>query len=385
MCTRNRQRNNKTQTRQKRLDVRLALLTVFTFGIVALVLVLGCISIIQTPESTSNISPDPIYNDYIAASKSIFVWGPSIESTIDNVSSYEVLLSSSSTGLAHRRHLAQFCSVHGISNVKVYIGCAQWDGETFSRGEIPFIDGVASLISTMSELSPSTTVSLITYVNDEPNNMTGWERITELVESILLYNDSVGDGQRIASIIIDQTPTDLEQYEKMITMARKVKEKVDRAVNDGTDHGFYVESMFQTLWLTQVWKDTTTDSTALPFAQHLLRAIGAGTLMANSNTLYKIQEYSESFNILAQKENARISVGLETRTKSLDITETIAEYIKYPSEWFVTAPNFFNSIKSSAPLSEYTAIQDYAQYHTLLYTTEPYNTPESKMQYLSSK
>eukprot|EP00766_Chilomastix_caulleryi_P000593 gnl/Chilomastix_caulleri/1578.p1 GENE.gnl/Chilomastix_caulleri/1578~~gnl/Chilomastix_caulleri/1578.p1 ORF type:complete len:216 (+),score=45.21 gnl/Chilomastix_caulleri/1578:280-927(+) len=215
--------------------------------------------------------------------------------------------------------------------------------------------------------------------------MTGWERMAELVEAILTYNQAAGEGQRISSILIDQKPTDVDQYEKLIMMARKVREKVIRAKDDGNDFGFYAEMMFKTLWLSQVWKDTTTDGTPLPFAQHLLRAVGAGVLMASSNTLYKIQEYSESFNTIALKENAKISVALQTRTNGVDITETIAEYIKYPNEWFVTAPNFFNSIRSAASQSDLTVIQDYAQYHNLLYSSEPYNTPESKMQYLSSK
>lgn len=68
-------------------------------------------------------------------------------------------------------------------------------------------------VSSLKKLNKNNiSVELTFYINDEVNNLTDYQKVTEIAQTVAKLNDTV----QIDAVHLDQEPSDAAQYEALV-------------------------------------------------------------------------------------------------------------------------------------------------------------------------
>eukprot|EP00767_Chilomastix_cuspidata_P003820 gnl/Chilomastix_cuspidata/3947.p1 GENE.gnl/Chilomastix_cuspidata/3947~~gnl/Chilomastix_cuspidata/3947.p1 ORF type:complete len:400 (-),score=86.71 gnl/Chilomastix_cuspidata/3947:192-1307(-) len=296
--------------------------------------------------------------EYLNTPKSLFVWAPSTQKKIGGTPSWRLLLQNAD-GSAD--YLLAFCQTHNISEAKLYIGCVEWERSAyFARGVLPDAEGLHAVADMFA--AAGVEVSFLTYINDDPNDLTGYEGIQDIVNAIHAFNR--GRDSPVTALHIDQEPWANFAYEDMISMLR-----VATAAAHAGATPLRVDISVKPQWLVETWKHEGLEDHV---CAHFCRAADGAAMMAYSSSVAKIRQYASSFVAFAAAAECRAEVSVETGTKGASSSSTLASFLGDADAWFATAGALFASITAENAEVERIVIHDYSQYHYGLYGTDAY-------------
>lgn len=359
----------------------------FTVGAIALsALVVGTIFISSTTFSTlstGNGKPPvvPSFDKYVTVPKSLYVWSHTTDNKFGDKPAWQVMLEDKHDEIAY---LCAFCKQHGVSEVYLFIGSAEWEWDTyFSNLQIPHLQAVRSAIAKLT--THKITTHPMVYLNDEPDDLSNYERMAQIAEAVKLFKNA-NPSLLIGTLHIDQEPANPTKYADYIRMLNLAAQELPISVAIKPlwvrTELAVIEDSFS-LFDLALELDTLIDiqSIAERFSDVVYYLTSHATMMAYSNTKAQIEKLATSamdsaVRVGKQYTESAIEVGY---TNNLPIEETLHySLVEDKQRWFDNFLDLNASFAKSAKdrsLSHRIVIHDYSQYFYSLYCDLPVAKP----------
>lgn len=151
-----------------------------------------------------------------------------------------------------------YMSLTNYTRTIIYNGALQWD--SYASGNISYKSGYSDLLCSLE----NTTNGILFYINDNVNDFTGYQAVTEFATAVNNFNlESVC---KISFVHMDQEPNNPSKYPLLIDSLRLLRETLDSSV--------LLELSIKPLWL----HNSTLMNEILEYADDIV-------IMAYSNTL----------------------------------------------------------------------------------------------------
>lgn len=323
----------------------------------------------------------PSFDAYVATPKSLYVWSHTTENRIGNKPAWQVMLEDAHDEIAY---LCAFCKQHGVSEIYLFIGSAEWEWDAhFSNLQIPHLTAVRSAITKLTAQKIKT--HPMVYLNDEPNDLSNYDRMEQIAEAVKLFKDS-NPSLLIGTLHIDQEPSDPTKYADYIRMLNLAAQKLPISVAIKPlwvrTELAVIEDSFS-LFDLALELDTLLDiqSVAERFSDVVYYLTSHATMMAYSNTKIQIEKLAtgamdSAMRVGKQYAESAIEVGY---TNNLPIEETLHYSLVADKQgWFdsfLELDASFNKSAKERSLSHRIVIHDYSQYFYTLYCDLPAAKP----------
>mmetsp|Transcript_82818 Transcript_82818/g.146338 ORF Transcript_82818/g.146338 Transcript_82818/m.146338 type:complete len:733 (-) Transcript_82818:257-2455(-) len=195
--------------------------------------------------------------------------------------------------------LISVCQVHGFKRAIVFIGSLQWDWEQFQAKKIPHEEKFRGLFAALRQSGISPHASF--YLNDSPNDLTGWERAVDVVSALYNFNKAY-PASAVVGIDGDQEPTSVS--EEYLSMNTAMMEKRDELHAD-----FEIAAALKPGWLFR-------DYAGSPMAVAALEGLDAGMIMAYSQSLETSRSWGNAALAFGEARGRAVFVAIETSPRA---------------------------------------------------------------------
>eukprot|EP00768_Dysnectes_brevis_P002396 gnl/Dysnectes_brevis/1817_a2083_1031.p1 GENE.gnl/Dysnectes_brevis/1817_a2083_1031~~gnl/Dysnectes_brevis/1817_a2083_1031.p1 ORF type:complete len:363 (-),score=108.42 gnl/Dysnectes_brevis/1817_a2083_1031:59-1147(-) len=308
--------------------------------------------------------PAPVdFGPYVLTPKSLYVWSHSINSRISGVPSWQLLLQNHDDSIYYLR---DFCLLHGIDELNLFAGSVQWEWDDwFSKGQLPFDTQLAASIRILSRSGLK--IHLMTYLNDDPDSLEGWERMETVARTVASFEQR--HALEIASLHIDQEPGDPTQYADLLRMLLAAGEHVPVSIS------------LKPVWLESYFNPPVDLATLEPFknidartfSDYVQASVSEAAIMAYYSDLSVLKDTAFRAGLSAERANKdHLNIALETGfINDLPEENTLSEMIREDKDqWFTVFMDLENSF-SNMDIDHKIIIHDYSQYFSDLYCAEP--------------
>jgi len=220
--------------------------------------------------------------------KTIYVWNPG-----------DLNLPWWDWGTSQIELLISVCQTHGFKRAVVFIGSLQWDWEDFQAEKIPHEEHFRELFQALRQSNVLPYASF--YLNDEPNNLTGWERAANVVSALYHFNQAYPDSA-VAGIDGDQEPSSIN--EDYLNMNAAIKRRRDELHAD-----LKLSAALKPGWLFRDYAGT-------PMAVVALRGLDSGMIMAYSRSPETSRRWGNAALAFASANDRAVSVAIETSPRA---------------------------------------------------------------------
>ncbi|EFO61572.1 Hypothetical protein GLP15_3573 [Giardia lamblia P15] len=321
------------------------------------------------------------FDTYVSGPKSLYVWSHTTDSKIGTTPAWQVLLEDRYDEVTY---LCTFCKQHGISEVYLFIGSAEWEwDEYFSNLQIPHLQAVRSAIAKLT--AKKITTHPMIYLNDEPDNLSNYDRMEQIAEAVRLFKESNPD-LLIGTLHIDQEPANPTAYTDYIRMLYLAAQKLPISVAIKplwvrTELAAIEESFSLFDLALEIDMLLDIQSVAERFSDVVYYITSHATMMAYSNTKAQVESLAtgamdSAVRVGKQYAESAIEVGY---TNNLPAEETLHYVLTGDKQgWFDSFLDLNTSFTKTAEersLSHRTVIHDYSQYFYSLYCELPIAKP----------
>lgn len=192
--------------------------------------------------------------------------------------------------------LTSVCRTHGFKRAIVFIGSVEWDWEQhFQAHQIPHQERFVLLFAALRQIGVAPYAAF--YLNDDPNNLTAWERAPDVVSTLHHFNQAFPDSA-VVGIDGDQEPTSIgDEYLNMLAamMSRREELNADLKLTAALKPG----------WLHR-------SHSGKPMADLALKGLDAGMIMAYSQSPDISASWGERALALAAANGQTLTVAIET-------------------------------------------------------------------------
>ncbi|TNJ26306.1 hypothetical protein GMRT_13341 [Giardia muris] len=317
----------------------------------------------------------PGYEEYAEIRKGLYVWSHHTANRLNGVPSW-IVLTQNNHGEMQR--LVDFCKMQGVDKVLLFAGSVEWEyDDYYSRGVFPYHEDL--LFNVRFLQTQGLDVDLMVYLNDEPNNLTAYERMEEVAQIVKKLNK---EGTNIGSLHIDQEPSKQNQYKKLLEMLSLSRQQCPIGVS------------LKPQWVRERLTDITAfftidDVRHLPefkdfqptkettFSDLVLMVAPNSTMMAYSNEPDTILSLGrQALDSASRVGLTRLDIAMETGfVNNLPEEETTHYWIQANKPlWFKRFRCLGGKLERYAQelgLKTKMIVHDYAQYHTTLYCQSP--------------
>lgn len=318
----------------------------------------------------------PGFEAYKNTPKSLYVWSATTLKKAEGGEAWNTLIQNRNGQI---RYLADFCELHGIDRVYLFVGSVEWEWEEyFGKGVLPYQDDLERSVRLLNDRGIA--VDFLIYVNDDPNSLAGWERVPVIAEMVRKFKNT--RSLDIRSLQVDQEPGDASVYKDFVRML------LDSA------SAFPMSVAIKPAWLRQSLESISSQfslidlsldypqlqgilSSATHFADVVNYICQSTTMMAYSNSEASVVSLADQY--MASLERVQAASGenaIETGfVNNLPAAETLHYEILADKEgWFDVFSRLASSFQTSAgshSVSQRVVIHDYAQYFNTLYCEDP--------------
>jgi hypothetical protein len=196
--------------------------------------------------------------------------------------------------------LVSVCVAHGFKRAIVFIGSAQWDWQQyFQVNKIPHEERFVMLFAALRQAGVTPYAAF--YLNDAPNDVTGWERAADVVLAIHNFNRAYPDSA-VAGIDGDQEPTTIGTEFLSMNAAQ-------RARRDELGTNLTLTASLKPGWLRGRFDDS-------PMASLAMEDMDAGMIMAYSSKPKLSMRFGDEALALAAPAARELWVALETSPRA---------------------------------------------------------------------
>lgn len=226
-------------------------------------------------------------------SKALYTWNPDFTRSVP----WYYLLTNVNN--AHSRYI-NFLNEWGFNKVMIYNGAIEWDYQTYASGQLNYQSDCVSLFSQLN--SQGIEVDIVIYINDDINNLNGYEKAVDVVKAVKAFNAAY-PAARISGIHLDQEPNNIGVYGDLLATFDLMKAEVG-------NYPLTINSAIKPLWLTQLYTD------GRPFFQSVIDKTDNSMLMAYSNNPTTIRQWANIGLNYADSVLKLLDIAVETQEPS---------------------------------------------------------------------
>jgi len=186
--------------------------------------------------------------------------------------------------------LVSVCKIHGFSHVMVFTGSVYWDWKSsWSQQKVPFEDMFITLFGELRRAGITVTATF--YLNDEPNDMTNYQRAADVGATFVRFN-SANPQSAVSGVDGDQEPEKVSaEYLEMNRLLAGGKLQVGASLKPA--------------WLKPASKTPTP-------LQAVLGSLTSGMIMAYRSDAREVRSLADEMLAQAASIGASASVAVET-------------------------------------------------------------------------
>ncbi|CAL6078547.1 Conserved_hypothetical protein [Hexamita inflata] len=342
------------------------IISAVSVSILTLIIVL-CVTLPK--KSVQPDQPDqpgsPQFKSYLSAKKSLYVWSHA-SSYIDSEPAW-YRLSMNYNGAFD--DLISFCKFHGFSKLYLFAGSVEWEWNGIFQNK-KFIHHNEFIQQLLKLQQNNIEVELAFYLNDDPNDMSGYEKVVDIANTVLEASKTV----KIKAIHFDQECYNKGSYDKLIKMLRlsnaiypttsTVKPLWVRQTKADVITSLSPELQLE--WNTHDTNQADTNKQYQYFVDLLINSVSGSDMMSYSNVTDTIKTLSNNYFKRVNQFGLSGHPIVETGFGASPPEEETLHY-----EYVKDNNKFFAFIAEMAQTYKNIVIHDYRQYYLSLYCKNP--------------
>ncbi len=288
-------------------------------------------------------------NFTIPSWKWLWVWKTSFSNVLNWKMSRKYLYDSGT----QQDNLVNFVKTNNIKKVYLFIWSLQWNWDSlYSKHKLYNEQWLSKLLTRLNQLWVSTYA--LYYINDDPNNLDNYEKVSDIVQSVADYNTRYPNA-KFVWLQLDQEVYKQEVYDKFLSMLKLIEKNTNK-------YNLINQVALKPLWARQ-------DYNWEKFVKKISDIIDEWVIMAYDDELKTIE------NIANKAFYWKLDIWIDLWKNTTNSWETLYDEIKKNGlNWFDNQIlDKLNNDYSWNNLFEWVSIHHYVSYFYLEKWVEPIN------------